>query len=188
MAGEQSVVPNEVDEADYADDVRTVQAWGAVLMVLGAAGLCLMPLGLVRFHEGAIPGDPRIAFYNGMVRSISFDAVWLLLSTLTACGLSLLLFVGGMACLRLQWWARPVLTLWAVMTLICVALGMYFYVRWLLPPWRNTVPEVRGEVDMLVTFVGVGVATAAATVTLWLLNRRPVRDFFCSRHEIARRD
>lgn len=178
MAAERMVVSDEVSEADYDPQLQTLQALGALALLLGTMGMVMLPFGLERFHAGAIAGDARVNFYAYHLESTSPSALFLFFSSLLGSGLSLALALGGWGCLRLHWWARPLMLVWAITSLILGAIGAVFCIRWLLPPWRDQFPQVQGVIDMLAVLGGWGIGTALAAVMLYLLLQPHVRDFF----------
>ena len=180
MPGEQTVVPDDVHVAEDEDPrMRVVRDLGVLAMVVGAIGVAVVPFGAERFHDGSYLGMGRVPLY-GLQVSPTWDALWLLVGTGIWTGLSAVLFVGGLACLQLRWWARPVLLAWATAAVIVAAGGGVFYLRWLLPPWRTQLAQVRGDLDALATFGIWGLSgTLAVAVLIWL-NRADVRRRFAA--------
>ena len=177
-SAEKSVVPAPVDQTDAADSQRVMRTVAALGVVLGTWGLISLPFGLMRFHQGGIPGDPGRDIYDMSMRGISIDLVWLFISSLSGAGLAFLLLCGSVGALSFRPWSRPVLLLWAAGSLGLSAVGSTFYLHWLLPPWRSHFAEVRGVVDSLVNFGGWGMGTLLAIVLLILLNSATVKSVF----------
>jgi hypothetical protein len=89
-----------------------------------------------------------------------------------------MLFIGSIAAVRLRPAGRPILLFWAICSLAMGIGGCYFYVRWLIPPWRDQLGLVRGVVDSMVSFAGWGIGTTLAIVMLYLLTRPKIKQAF----------
>lgn len=183
MPGKQTVVPSEVDAGDFDPHLTTARAVGALGLILATVGLAAVPLGIIRFHTGSSVGAFDVGLYEGQVRQTSLDALWLLFSTLIWSGLCVGLLLASIGCLRLRAWARPAMLAWAIATVATALGGGFFYARWLLPPWRESVSQVRGELDSFVNIAAWAVSAALAVMVLICLNRRPVREYFKRRRE-----
>jgi hypothetical protein len=176
FSGEKSVVQDQPTAADYEPEVRFFRALAAVGVVYGTAGMVLLPYGLLRFHQGAIPGDYRVNILEGPLQSPSAQAIWLFSSSLLGAGLAMTLMIGAIGGLRLKSWSQPVLRLWAIASIIVGAVGSYFFFRWLLPPWRDQWAQVRGVDDSLVNLGGWIVGSLLAVAMLIVISRPRVRD------------
>jgi hypothetical protein len=178
ITASKGVISSEPDMVDYDRRLCIIRSVATIGIILGTAGLMLMPFGLTVLHEGALPGDPRIHLFDMRIESLSIHAIWLSISSLCGVGLALLLLVGSAGALRLRHWARPILLLWAVCSVILAAGGCAFNLRWLFSTQRAQFAEVRGVVDALVSFGGWGIGSALAIALLLLLSRPHVRATF----------
>lgn len=178
MPGERSVVPDEVDDADYDPELTTVRAISVLALFFSSLALAALPLAILRFHEGSITGHAHVSLFGNIQSSTSPEALWLFYGTLVWMGLCSILFVGSIGALRLFWWARPVLLFWASIALLMSLGGAFIYFQWLLPPWRDHAAQVRGVIDSLATF-GTWAGSFLLSVTMLIyLNRPHVRDYF----------
>lgn len=173
--GEHSVVPNEPAAGDYEPEVRFFRSVAALGVVYGTAGVMALPFGILRFHQGAIPGDYMVHLMDQPVPRVTLDGLWLVVSSLTGAGLALALMVGGIGGVQLRSWSAQVLKLWAIGSIIFGAAGSYFYFRWILPPWREELAQIRGVVDSLVNLGGWMLGSALAVAMLIVLSRQSVR-------------
>ena len=186
FSGEKSVVRQEPTAADYEPEVNIFRSLAALGVIYGSAGVIGVPLGILRFHQGAIAGDFRVAIFDESVRSMSADALWLLCSSLLGAGLALALMVGGIGAVRLKSWSFVVLRVWAIASVIVGVIGSFFFVRWLLSPQRDMFSEARGVDDSLVNFLGWGIGTVLAIAMLVVIQRPSVREAFRRNGEIQK--
>ena len=175
FSGEKSVLRPEPTAADYEPAVRFFRSLAAVGLVYGTAGALLLPYGLLRFHQGAIPGDFRVFIMDETTSSLSPDGLWLFVASILGAGLAFVLVIGVLGALRLKSWCFPLLWLWGVASILLSAGGTYFYVRWLFSPVRDELAEVRGVDDTLTNLGGWIVGTVLAVLILIVINRKPVR-------------
>lgn len=175
-SGEKSVVSDQPTAADYEPVVTVFRSLAALGVVYGMSGIIFLPLGLLRFHQGAIPGDFRVHLFDAPIRSTSIEALWLLCSSLCGVGLGTALVVGALGGLRLKSWSFHVLKLWAIASIALGALGSFFYFQWILPPWRDRLSEVRGVDDSLVNLGGWMIGSLLAIGMLIVIQRREVRE------------
>lgn len=175
MAGERTAVPREVYEADAAAEVKLLRLLCVLGLLLGAVFSVALPFGLERLYSGNIAGDLKAHLRTETVDWPSVDVLWLYISSGVGAGLSLLLMVGSMGALRLHGWGRSALMLWAVMALLLGLVELFFAARWLLPPWRDQLAQVRGVVDILSNLGGVGLMATLAGPMLLLLRRPAVK-------------
>jgi hypothetical protein len=177
-SGERSVVPQEPTLADYDPLVRVMRTVAVLGMILGCAGVVSLPFGLLRLHQGSFAGDLRLHLFNPQIEDPSRQAMWMFFSSAVGTGLAAMLMLGSIAAMSFRPVARPILLLWAISSLTMGLGGSYFYVRWLLPPWREESAQVRGVVDSLVNFGGWGIGTTLGVVMLYLLTRPRIKDAF----------
>ncbi len=137
FSGEKSVVPDEPIAADHEPGVRFFRSVAAIALIYGTAGVMALPYGLIRFHQGAIPGDFRVHYIDDPSFSPSPQAIWLFVSSVVGAGLAMGLMLGAIGGVLLQLWSLAVLKLWAIASIVFGAVGCFFYFRWLLPPWRD---------------------------------------------------
>jgi len=175
FSGERSVVPDDPSAADYEPAVRWFRSVAALALVYGTVGILLLPFGLLRFHQGAIPGDFEVNLFDEPGQSTSPEALWLFFSSLLGTGLAAHLFIGAIGGLRLKSWGLPVLRLWAIASIIIGGGGSYFYLRWLLPPWREQLAQVRGVIDSLGSLGGWIIGSALAIAMLIVISQSRVR-------------
>jgi hypothetical protein len=83
--------------------------------------------------------------------------------------------IGGIGGVQLKSWSRFVLTLWAIGSVLFGAVGCFFYFRWLLPPWRERLAEVRGVDDILTNLGGWMIGSILAIAMLIVICRPTVR-------------
>jgi hypothetical protein len=175
FSGERSVIPDAPSAADYEPAVRLFRSVAALALVFGTAGIMLLPFGLLRFHQGAIPGDFEVSLFDEPGHSISPEGLWLFCSSLLGTGLAASLFVGAVGGVRLKSWALHTLRLWAIASILLGVGGSYFYSRWLLPPWRDHLAQVRGVIDSLGSLAGWIIGSFLALAMLLVVNRSRVR-------------
>jgi hypothetical protein len=175
-SAEKSVVRQEPTAADYEPAVNVFRSVAALGVIYGTAGVIAVPLGLLRFHQGAIAGDFRVALVDGPIRSMSAEAVWLLCSSLCGTGLAVAVMVGGIGAMQLKSWSYVVLRLWALGSVVFGIIGSLFFVQWLFSPGREVFSEARGVDDVLVNFLGWGIGTVLAIGMLVVIRRPGVRD------------
>jgi len=187
FSGEKSVLRPEPTAADYEPAVRFFRALAAVGLVYGTAGTLLLPYGLLRFHQGAIPWDFRVFIMDETTHSMSADALWLFIASLAGAGLAAVLVIGALGALRLKSWVFPLLSLWGVASILLSAFGSCFYFRWLFSSTRDDLAEVRGVDDTLTSLGGWIVGTVLAVFILVVINRKPVRDALKRNGRIAPR-
>jgi hypothetical protein len=186
MPGERSVVPDEVDDADYDPQLTTVRAISVLALFFSALALATIPFGLMRFHEGSITGHGHVSLYGNIQSSISPDGLWLFYGTLLWMGLSGILFIASIGCLRLFWWGRSLILFWAVSALALSIGRAFIYFQWLLPPWRDDAAQARGVIDSLATF-GTWAGSFLLSVTMLIyFNRSHVRSYFAQKQGNAR--
>jgi hypothetical protein len=174
FSGEKSVVREEPTAADYEPAVNIFRAVAALGAIYGTAGVIAGPLGLLRFHQGAIAGDFRVAIFDEPVRSMSGDAAWLLCSSLCGTGLALAVMIGGIGAVRLRAWSYVVLRLWALASVIFGVVGSFFFLPWLFSSQRELFSEARGVDDVLPNFLGWGIGTVLAVAMLIVISRPAV--------------
>jgi hypothetical protein len=175
FSGEKSVVPSEANAADYEPGARWFRSVSALALVYATAGVMLLPFGLVRFHQGAIAGDFRVNLFDEAGQSISPQGMWLFCGSLLGTGLAGQLLIGAIGGLRLQSWSLQVLRLWAIASIIFGVCGSCFYLRWLLPPWREQSADVRGVIDSLGSLAGWIIGSALAVAMLIVISKSRVR-------------
>jgi len=176
-SGARNAVPQDPNTAD-CDPIRWMRSVAVLGVIFGCAGVISFPFGLLRLHQGSFAGDLRVSLFSPMIESPSGDAMWLYCSSVAGTGLMLMLLIGSILARSLHPLARPILMLWAIGSLVVFVGGSYFYFRWLLPPWRDQLPQVRGVVGTMVSFAGWGISITLAVAMLWLLTRPSVEDAF----------
>jgi len=176
FSGEKSVITPEFPGAVGPGAVRFFRALCTVGVLYGAAAMVFLPYGVLRFHEGTITGDYRTSIWDGSTRSTSVDAQWLFAASVAGAGLGFLFMVGGLGGVRMRPWSIAVLRLWAISSILFACGGAYFYLRWLLPPWRDNLAEARGVVDSLVSIGGWFDGFCLAVLMLVVTSRRDVRN------------
>jgi len=174
-SGEKSVLPAEPTAADYEPGPRLFRSLATISIFYGLSGLLLVPFGVLRFHQGAIVGDLEVNIFAVPIRSTSIQALWLLCSSLAGAGLGAVLVVGGVGGVLLKPWSLLVLRLWAVASIAFGFLGSYFYLKWILPPWREQLAQVRGVDDSLFNLGGWMIGTMLAIAMLIVISRPTVR-------------
>jgi hypothetical protein len=174
FSGEKSVTSDQPTAADYEPEVRLFRSLAAIAVVYGTAGVMLVPFGLFRFHQGAIPGDFEIHLFDKPVVSTSIQALWLLVSSLSGGGLGLALMVGAIGGVALRGWALPVLKMWSIASIIFGVIGCWFFFQWLLPPWRDQLADVRGVDDALFNLGGWMIGSLLGIAILIVINRPAV--------------
>jgi hypothetical protein len=176
-AAQESIAhhPTEADDVPVVRLMRTVAVLG---MIFGLAGMLSLPLGLSRLHSGSFAGDVRVHHYSPLIEQPTIDALWMYVASASGAGLGGMLFVGSAVSLSFKKAGRITLIMWAIGSLGLGAIGCFFYFRWLLPPWREHLAEVRGVVDSLVNFGGWGIGSMLAIVMLILLTRPQVKEAF----------
>jgi len=182
IISKRSVITEEVTDADYDPELRSAQAMGALALLFGMLGLCLLPFGFIRFHPGSFTGRAFVDYLGTPLRATTSNALWMLSSAIAGSGLALILFIGGIGLIRLKWWGRALVLAWSVLTIIFGGAGAYFfYAPWLAPATRDQFAEVRGVIDSLVIFWGVGSGMLLALGFLAVLTRRNIATYFRAR-------
>lgn len=176
FSGEKSCIRQEPTAADYEPQVRVFRSLAAIAFMYGTVGVVMLPYGLLRFHQGAIPGDFRVKILDGPLSSTSVQALWLVFASVTGTGLSLALMIGGLGGVQLKSWSRPVLTRWAIASILFGAGGSLFYFQWLLPPWREQLAQVRGVDDTFINLGGWMIGSLLAIAMLIVICRPAVRN------------
>lgn len=83
--------------------------------------------------------------------------------------------VGGVGGVLLKSWSLLVLRLWAVASIVIGLVGSYFYLKWILPPWREQLAQVRGVDDTLFNLGGWMIGTILAIAMLIVIGRPTVQ-------------
>jgi hypothetical protein len=100
-----------------------VAALGVFSIILGTLGLLTLPFAI----------QPNWADYSGIRGGVVADhsplATWGVVSTTLYCGLSLMALAGGAGCLRLRWWARPLMIGYGALAVLLGFVGIYFHWR-----------------------------------------------------------
>lgn len=164
--------------ADYDPQVRLMRTVAVLGMIFGLAGMLSLPLGLSRLHPGSFAGDVKVHHFSPLIEHPTHDAIWMYVASALGAGLGGMLFVGSVVSLSFKNAGRITLIMWASASLIVGSIGFFFYIRWLLPPWRENLAQVRGVLDSLVNFGGWGIGSILAVVMLILLTRPKVKDAF----------
>jgi len=174
FSGEKSVVSEEPPAADgNSRPVVFFRSLAAICLIYATSGIILIPFGMLRFHQGAIPGDLRISLWDGPARSTSLQALWLLFASIIGAGLSLTLFVAALGGVRMRLWSLPLLRLWAASSVVVGAGGAVLWFAWLLPPWRDQLAEVRGVIDSL-TSLGAWMLGSFLAVAMLVVTSHPI--------------
>ncbi len=171
-----SILPSQNYLPDRHPHWRTLRALGVVGEIFAILGLLLLPFALLPFSAGR--------WYGLRSDSLSLShagAWWLLAATLIGMALSLLLLVGSIGVVWWRRWARPVMLLYAIMSLTLGLGGAYFFLRWAF--------GLGGREHLL--YYGVGPLIAAcgwflgliyAAFALYFMTRRDVRERFRHAH------
>jgi hypothetical protein len=183
MPGEKHLATQALFDAEDDPRLATVQAVGAICAILGALGVALLPFTILRFYPGSIAGQFKSSPYSLAQHQVIADSLWLEVSGLIGTGLYLGLMIGALGLLRFRKWARLVLLLWCVLALLVYVPSSYFYARWLAPPWREHLAQVRYDIGPYVSIMGWAIGNVTAVALLVLLNLPHVRRFFKERWE-----
>ena len=179
ISGAKSVTPPGLHgSSNFA--VRAMQSFAALSVVAGATGAVMLPFGILLLHQGDFAGDLRVHFLDEPLLYISASALWMFISSLCGTALGITLMVGAIGALKMRSWARPVLIIWAVASVVVLCGGAWFEARWLLPPWRDSFADVRGVIDSLTNIGGWAAGGALGVTLLGLLFHPDVRIAFAA--------
>ncbi|HEY2588091.1 MAG TPA: hypothetical protein VGI81_20275 [Tepidisphaeraceae bacterium] len=157
-------------------DPRGIDPQSSLVRVLAVAGVIFGCLGMsclpFNFGEFITYGWPVQA------RQAPLDW-WVLAWTFVGLGLSTILLFSSLGAYHFKLWGFYGMFLWAVGSIGYGVLGIFFWVRWLLPWQRGEYVRMRGpdEVSGLIAWM---VGTGLAVIVLRCLIRRDVRGVFAA--------
>ncbi|MDB5293740.1 MAG: hypothetical protein JWL69_4981 [Phycisphaerales bacterium] len=166
------------DELEIPEDVDWVPAVGVIGTALGILGLVAFPFAVLSvaseyLRRGATVPD------RGALNTFG------LLASPAGCTLSLLVLLGGIGCMRLSAWARPVMLMYAVGSLAVGAVGIGFLIAAIERAQSpHGTPSFVYRIEAFPVWVGCVVGFLYGAWVLWVMTRPRVKRAFGGEHQI----
>ncbi|MDB5305005.1 MAG: hypothetical protein JWM97_2554 [Phycisphaerales bacterium] len=161
-----------------ADEARSIDLGHELLEQLdsvrdvGVIGTGLAILGLVTFPFAGISVTSEYLRTAGTIPDRGVMNTFGLLATAAGCGLSLLALVGAMGCMRMRTWARPVMVIYAVGSLIVGPVGIGFLIAMIaLAQSPQGMPHFTYRIEAFPVWVGCVVGSLYGAWVLWVMRR-----------------
>ena len=154
------------------NEMKRVMAVGTVGMFLGVLGLCTLPL----------VAEPVTSDYLGRGGTIADRGLintWGMISTNAGCALAAAVFIGAIGALRIRSWARPILLLYGIASVLLGLAGIYFHALIIQTAQSGEgTPEFATRVSALAEWLAWAIGMLFGAWTLWVMTRPGVKGAF----------
>ena len=172
MSSATEVIEATPDELEIPEDLDTVPAVGVIGAGLGILGFLLFPFPVLSVASEYLRRGGTIPDRGGL-------NTFGLLASLIGCTLSLLALLGGMGCMRLRAWARPVMLMYAVGSLAVGAVGIGFLIAAIEQAQSpQGTPSFTYRIEAFPVWVGCVAGFLYGAWVLWVMTRPKVKRAF----------
>lgn len=151
----------------------------APVMVVGWFGMMLGTLGILTLPFAATAILSIFLGRGGEVADRDPLGVFMVISTTLGSGLAVMALVGGAACMRFRWWARPLMIFYGLTSVILGLVGIYAHARIVyLFNMGYSIPTYCYRMETSSEWVGWVAGTLFGAYTLWAMTRPSARRAF----------
>ena len=143
-----------------------VRALGAAGLLLAICGMLALPWDMLQFYRGAWTRTPE---------GLGGAATWFLIASILGVALSVLLLIGSIGCWSLRPWARGIMILFGILSVVAGAVGSIYFIRWFLSA-RQT-EQIRG-VSSCCLVMSWPIGTVFGAYVLFYMTRPAVKAVF----------